>query len=158
MVTLCARIGWPEGVLGKVGAGVIKAVQPSPVFHVGVLLSDGYLYQSRFKQGVHRELWIPDDPGWRLTECPWADEDYAREYYEKRKGHGYDGLALLDWAVYRFALTAAGVSLTPGLQDPLREMCSEFAMGMLGYADTSRFSPSAAERECQYRTVEFNKL
>lgn len=156
MVTLCVRAGWPGAVLDNIGAAVIKIAQPSHVYHTGLLLSDGWLYQSRLRQGVHRTKWdCFVDPDWIMVACPWADEDAALAYYHARAGNGYDALGLVDWAARRVVLTLTGESIRAGIQNPRREFCSEFNAGQLGYSQPVRFSPSALLREVASRTKDY---
>ena len=155
MVTLCARVGWPAGLRDKLGAAIIKLAQPSQVYHTGLLLSDGLLYQSRLRQGVHRARVDVSYPDWIKIECPWADEQYALDYYHARERAGYDIHGIADWAIRRAAKTLLDMDVRPGIEDPRREICSELNAGMLGFADPIRFSPSALVRECRRRTQEF---
>ena len=156
MVTLCVRAGWPDGAINRIAAAGIKLAQPSRYYHTGLLLSDGWLYQSRLRQGVHRTKWdCFVDPDWIMVACPWADEDAALAYYHARAGNDYDLLGLLDWAVRRAVLTLTGESVRPGIEDPRREICSEFNAGQLGFKEPIRYSPSALLRECQRRTKEY---
>lgn len=157
MVTLYARVGWPPGILNKFGAAVIKAAQPSQIYHTGLLLSDGWLYQSRMQQGVHRTRFDVSDPGWIKIECPWADEPYALDYYNVRANEGYDFPGLFDWGLRRVVKTVFGKDIRPGIEDPNLNICSEFNGGMLGFPDPIRFSPSALVRECKRRTEEYLK-
>ena len=155
MVTLCARIGWPDSLTGMLGAAVIKIAQPSRIYHTGLLLSDGWLYQSRLRQGVHRALVDVSGTDWIQIPCPWADEQYALDYYHARERAGYDFHGLADWALRRAAKTLFDVDIRPGLEDPRRDICSEFNGGQLRLDEPIRFSPSALVRECRRRTEEY---
>ena len=156
MVTLCARVGWPESLTGKLGAAVIKIAQPSLIYHVGIYLpDDGGLYQSRMQQGVHRVAMHVTVDDWLYVPCPWRDPDDVRAYFGVRDGNDYDTLGLVDWGFRRLWLTLAGEEIRPGLEDPRREMCSEFAAGALGFDQPIRWSPSAVVRECRNRTEEY---
>ena len=155
MVTLCARVGWPDGLSGKIGAAVIKAAQPSRIYHTGLLLSDGWLYQSRMQQGVHRSRFDVSNPDWIKVECPWADEQYALDYYNARANEGYDFPGLFDWGLRRVVKTVFGRDIRPGIEDPNLNICSEFNGGQLHLSDPIRFSPSALVRECYRRTQEY---
>ena len=159
MVTLCARVGWPDSLTGMLGAAVIKAAQPSRIYHVGIYLpDDGYLYQSRMRQGVHREPWdVFADPDWIQIPCPWRHPDDVRAYFRARVGNHYDTLGLIDWGVRRLWLTLMGEEIRPGIEDQRREMCSEFAAGALGFDQPIRWSPSAVARECRKRSEEYSK-
>lgn len=153
-VTLCARVGWPDSLTGKLGAAIIKLAQPSRIYHTGLLLSDGWLYQSRLHQGVHRARVDVSGPDWIQIPCPWADEQYALDYYHAREQAGYDYHGLADWAVRRAAKTLLDIDVRPRIEDPRREICSELNAGMLGFPNPIRFSPSALVRECRQRTQE----
>lgn len=155
MVTLCVRAGWPDGAINRIGAAGIKLAQPSRYYHTGLLLSDGWLYQSRLRQGVHRARVDVSGPDWIQIPCPWADEQYALYYYHARARAGYDYHGLADWALRRAAKTLFDVDIRPGLEDPRRDICSEFNGGQLRLAEPIRFSPSALARECWKRTQEY---
>ena len=152
MITLCARVGWPDSLTGKLGAAVIKIAQPSRIYHTGLLLSDGWLYQARLSEGVHRIKTNVFDGSWDTLELgKWADEDHAYKYWQARVGNGYDLPGLVDWGLRRYALTLLDIRIQPGLQSPRNEFCSELTMGMLDYPDPVQYSPSATKRECVKR-------
>ena len=156
MVTLCARVGWPDSLTGKLGAAVIKIAQPSRIYHVGLFLpDDGGLYQSRMKQGVHRVPFDVSSENWLYIQCPWRSPDDVREHFFDRVGNDYDTLGLIDWSFRRLWLTLSGEEIRPGIEDPRREMCSEFVAGALGFDQPIRWSPSAVVRECRRRTEEY---
>ncbi len=154
-VSLLVRHGWPEAILDKLGAGVIKAAQWRPEYHTALLL-DGWLYQARLTEGVHRTRfdWRAD---FALEPLPWADADRAFEYFELRAGNRYDGIGLADWALRRVALKVFGRRIRPGIEDPRREFCSEFNAGQIGLSDPVQYGPWHLLRECRRINMEYAK-
>lgn len=160
MITLCAAVGWPNGVLNKVGAAVVKAAQPSRIYHVGLLGVDGYLSylaESRMRTGVAFREHLRPVQGWTYLDLPWSDEQAATDYFNARLRADYDLLGLVDWGFRRAVLTLMGEEVRPRIEDPRREMCSELVAGMLGFDQPVRWSPSAVWRECERRNLEHER-
>jgi hypothetical protein len=103
-----------------------------PYSHCELVFADGMAASASFADGGVRFKRIDFDPAnWDFIDVQ-ADEARAREWFEARKGAGYDLLGNLRFVV------------APLPDDASRYFCSEALLSALGVPNAWRFCPNGA--------------
>ncbi len=111
---------------------IVRLWERGPYSHCELIFSDGMSASSSFEDGGVRFKRIEFDPArWDFIELPWADEQKARDWFERNKGKAYDLMGNV-----RF------------IADPLADgkdkwFCSESLAEALGIEDSWRYGPNA---------------
>lgn len=125
MVTLALYKG--KGTLANAG---IRQWTGSQYSHCELVV-DGWCYSSSvMDKGVRRKLIDLHSGNWDLIELPWADAEYARDYFDRTDDQSYGWGALITSQFLNLGLSSSG-----------SQFCSEWCAAAIGVPNPSAYNP-----------------
>jgi len=132
MMKIAFYKGTKEGVAGVYNRGV-RWIDQSEYSHCELVFSNGLSASSSFMdKGVRiKQIDYTNKKDWVLVDIPWADEDFAKKYFDDNKDAGYDIMGNIHF-IFGFIRGSEN-----------RLFCSEAVAASIGLDNSWRFTPSS---------------